>query len=156
MNKKTLLGIVFSLALIGCTDQNKTQIGKSQYNFEKQPTPVLEVPINFTEGGSFALADYDNDGDPDLLAVDPNTGEVYVYYNDRGQFYKNETPILEIPGHSNAGFAFSAVDWDKDGDIDILAVNMYDLSNSSSQRWGKVFWYKNNKVADIFKNPGEK
>ena len=133
--KKTLASIVLAAA-IGLSGCGKDEKGTSNqdYHFQRQPTPVAEVPVTAYRGSAFTATDFDNDGDIDLLAVDLSDGKVYLHKNENGQFYKSQNPIVEVPVIAYRGSSIAAVDWDKDGKIDILAVDASD---------GKVFLYKN-------------
>jgi hypothetical protein len=102
-------------------------------------------------GWGAGIVDLDNDGLPDIFLV---TGQVYpevdksypwktprvVFRNlGNGRF---EELILDTPAHSSRGCAFG--DFDNDGDIDILVMNMNEppslLRNdvSGRQHWLKV------------------
>ena len=133
--RKTLTGIVLAAAigLSGC-GKNESASTKQNYQFQKQPTAIAEVPTRAYRGAAFTAIDYDSDGDIDLLAVDADNGKVFLYKNENGQFFKSQSPIAEVPTRAYRGASIAAVDWDKDGKIDILAV---DADN------GKVFLYKN-------------
>jgi major membrane immunogen (membrane-anchored lipoprotein) len=133
--KKTLASIVLAAAigLSGCSkDENGTS--NQNYHFQRQPTPVAEIPITDFRGGAFTMADYDNDGDLDMLAVDCSNGKVFLYKNENGQFYKSQNPIAKVPITDFRGTSIAAADYNRDGKIDILAL---DASN------GKVFLYEN-------------
>jgi major membrane immunogen (membrane-anchored lipoprotein) len=133
--KKTLASIVL-VAAIGLSGCGKGDNGNSNqnYHFQRQPTPIAEVPVTLYRGSAFTATDFDNDGDIDILAVDCSDGKVYLHKNENGQFYKSQNPIAEVPVRLYRGSSIAAVDWDKDGKIDILAVDAID---------GKVFLYKN-------------
>lgn len=133
--KKTLASIVLVTAIgLGGCGKGESNI---DYNFQRQPTPVAEVPvINYRVSAFSAISaiDFDKDGDIDLLVVDYNDGKVYVYDNKDNQFHKSQKPIAEVPLISHRGASIAVVDWDKDGMVDILALDGSD---------GKVYLYKN-------------
>jgi hypothetical protein len=103
--------------------------------------------------------DYDNDGWPDLMQIN---GHVYpeISGHDVGQTYKNPRIVYQNLGngrfrdvsaamgtginehYSSRGAAFG--DYDNDGDIDVLVLNMNDLPSllrndgGSKQNWIKI------------------
>ncbi|MCA8971262.1 MAG: VCBS repeat-containing protein [Planctomycetes bacterium] len=73
------------------------------------------------KGFLFTFGDYDGDGDQDLLSVGGNQPDNQIFFNDgSGNFAFRVTPVL--PNVALGGRAL-AVDFDRDGDDDILCVN---------------------------------
>ena len=134
--RKSLCIIVATLAIgiTGCSLEFGKDKNKKSYtcNFEKSPIQILEVPSPGYYGASFSAVDWDKDGTLDILAAE-SSGDVFVYINKNSQFYKSDKPILNVPSPGYYGPAFTVVDWDKDGKLDVLATD-------SS---GKIFIYKN-------------
>jgi hypothetical protein len=76
--------------------------------------------------------DFDGDGTLDLISGSYDPGELYLFRGQgRGEFAASEVikdkggqPILKVPGQKNKVESFGSwtalVDWDDDGDLDIL------------------------------------
>jgi enediyne biosynthesis protein E4 len=92
----------------GTTDYLFHNLGNG--TFERLPSPLaLSVSTQFG-----FWADYDNDGDPDLLVTSVSPSATYLYRNDGpGQF----TPV-SLPAPT--GFAPVWGDYDNDGDLDLF------------------------------------
>lgn len=122
MITKTICTLV-AAAVIGLSGCGKSDMEiKDTYHFEKQQEVVLTVPAPIYQGSAFTAADWNKDGDLDFLAADAN-GFIYVYLNNNSQYYKSEKPVMEVPTPMYQGAAFTATDWDKDGNLDILAAD---------------------------------
>ena len=134
--RKTLTGIVLvaAIGLSGCGKSDNSNANQN-YNFQRQPTAILEVPATMYRGSAISAVDWDKDGDLDMLATEGD-GRVFVYKNENGQFYKSQNPIAQVPATIYRGSAISAADWDGDGKIDILATD-------------------NNGSVHVYKNTGE-
>jgi VCBS repeat protein len=68
------------------------------------------------------VRDMNGDGKLDIVVMTAQAREgIYLYYNEGGGRFRVET-ILEQ--HPSFGYAdFQLVDWDKDGDLDLLSAN---------------------------------
>lgn len=77
------------------------------------------------------LADYDNDGDPDLLINGNHQSDMRWYPNNGNGIF---APPQIIQTNTAQCAASSSKDIDQDGDIDILAI---------FPQTGKVVWYEN-------------
>ncbi len=84
-----------------------------------------------TNAVNIAAADMDNDGDMDLVTVYPTLNEIVWYQNNGNQFFTG----LYISRNANGASALHVVDYDGDGDVDIL-------SNGSNT--DKLTLYNNN------------
>jgi hypothetical protein len=131
--------------------------GRAQFTDITRPSRI-GAETRFVSWGT-GIADFDNDGNPDILVV---TGSVYPEVEAKLPAYPNKSPrilfrnlgngrfeqVSEQAGsgiatpHSSRGCAFG--DFDNDGDVDVLIVNMNEppslLRNDlrTSNHWIKV------------------
>jgi hypothetical protein len=122
-------------------DQGETRWLQNHGNWQFTSTALqpLSGPINVE------IADLDGDGDLDIASlVSQEWEEIYAFVNDgRGRF----EPRL-IWGSANDDFGSSwltAVDMDKDGDVDFLYSNgdAFDYAPAGSRPWHGVHWIEN-------------
>ena len=110
------------------------------------PTPVIE---NFERlGSSFAIGDFDNDGNDDLAVAEPyaeidlqpSAGKVYVFFSS-GSAQIFATPLSFDPGPAQTGvrfgFSLAAGDFDLDG-IEDLAIGVPDSPRFFANAAGEV------------------
>jgi len=72
-----------------------------------------------TSPGTAAIAgDYDNDTKPDLFILRNGTGT--LYHNDGNGSFSDATATAKIPSSPNAASTAAFVDFDHDGDLDLL------------------------------------
>ena len=99
---------------------------------------LTAIPIGFPSVdppriGSFQIVDLDKDGLPDIILADMLANRVsWIRQFPRGVYTEKWiSPVLPAPAH------VSAVDIDKDGDLDILVACMGQLSpaTTKSARW---------------------
>jgi hypothetical protein len=148
---------LFKTHFIGDTCGFYRNNGKGEFDDVTRSVKV-GVETRYTSWGT-GIADFDNDGNPDLLVV---TGSVYpeveaqlpqypyktprVLFRNLGDGTFEELPTQAGPGittpHSSRGCAFG--DFDNDGDVDVLIMNMNErpslLRNDADpkQHWIKV------------------
>jgi len=84
-----------------------------------------QLPPTWTgyAGYGIVLADLDSDDDLDLAAVGASSGLVGVFENDGTGSFLDRTAVTGIPPIS-AISNLSAVDWDADGDLDLLITRL--------------------------------
>src|SRR5262249_24844766 len=96
--------------------------------------------------GNVVLADFNQDGFPDLAAT--SDGEIDVYLNDPGT--RSFTPVFETNGAnapplSSAGTGIVAADFDRDGLIDLVAQAVLpDPGGDPNHNLSQRFFYKGN------------
>ena len=96
------------------------------YEGPENPEEVKEwrkhiVKSNYNKAHCAKLADFDNDGDLDILsAVAWDNREIRIFINDKGEF-KNSVLVAEGKGI----YSGSVVDIDGDGDFDIVGEDKY-------------------------------
>jgi hypothetical protein len=122
-------------------DDGETHWMENQGNWRFRSTRLL----NLSGAINVEVADLDHDGDLDITSlVSQEWEEVYTFVNDgRGHF----EPRL-IWGSTNDDFGSSwltAVDLDRDGDIDFLYSNgdAFDYAPPSGRPWHGVQWLEN-------------
>lgn len=74
----------------------------------------------------FAIADYDNDGDPDIYTLGTKASDQsfgLLYRNDGGGSFTNVTVAAGLRGIGSTPESASFHDYDHDGDVDLLVAN---------------------------------
>lgn len=78
-------------------------------------TQISNLQVN---PSGLAIADFDGDGDLDLISGSNNTGGTSILYlNDGLGQFTSQGSI------TNVNYVFKVIDWDKDGDSDIVSSN---------------------------------
>lgn len=85
---------------------------------------------NDSVGMGAATADYDNDGDWDLLLT--AFGHNTLYRNDGGRFAPVDAPALRLEGKWSSSAAF--FDYDQDGWQDLVILNYVDYSVAANKK----------------------
>ncbi len=70
--------------------------------------------------GGVVAGDFDNDDRPDLLFAGSN--HLALYHNEGGGRFKDATAAARVPGRTDTSGVAAFVDYDHDGDLDILVV----------------------------------
>lgn len=113
----------------GGSGQSGTLYLQTQKGFINQ-TPNSFKQDKDKEDAESVFFDFDNDGDLDLYVVSGGNeyGESSSYYADRlylndgkGEFTKLDTPVLQ--SYPKSGKSVTIIDFDKDGDNDVLVGN---------------------------------
>lgn len=90
--------------------------------------PFENIKINGTTYSSFAIADFDGDGDHDIVGGDQNQNrQGYDYWrNDNGTYTRLTGSSNPVKNTSSPHYSLvTAVDWDGDGDQDFVASHQY-------------------------------
>jgi hypothetical protein len=116
----------FGVGGYGLTLFKNTTLGEA-FPFAEQPFPGF---VALTSGDS-DWADYDNDGDLDLLATGDSNGQpkTILYENQNGTLVIKPTGMMNVNlGSCDWG------DYDRDGDLDILLMGLteYDIDHRKS------------------------
>ncbi len=96
--------------------------------------------------------DWDGDGDFDLVCVNLSFEMNSLYQNDgRGWFSdENRAAGLAAADHGEVGFGVDFLDWDDDGDLDLIVANGHVLVNVHRSRG--TAWYM--QADQLFENAG--
>jgi len=93
---------------------------------------VAKVPATFKRGEAIAFADWDADGDMDLLSSDGDSG-VYLFRKTGASYVKEDEILFELPTGFQRGCSLDVHDVDGDGDLDVYAGDGY----------GNITFYRN-------------
>ncbi|CAK9096014.1 unnamed protein product [Durusdinium trenchii] len=100
--------------------------------------PLRAVPLTFFEGGTKSpfvfqrhlVADVDGDGDLDVVLGDYFSRDIQYAQQQDGQFIwlpDSRNPFYEVVQQiKDKVLCWSMVDWDRDGDLDVLAPQTYE------------------------------
>jgi len=96
-----------------------------------------------TYGFTPCVADYDNDGWPDIYVADDSTASLLFLNNHDGTF--RETGLLagvafDLNGRTQAGMGVDAGDYDGDGSFDIIKTNFSDETPALFHNEGNGFF----------------
>jgi hypothetical protein len=119
------------------SDVTEGQQLRSLIEVGQLPAVSWSWPINYTTGnspGTGCLFDFDGDGDLDYASGDSSSFELSIWRNSGSGVYSLATKL------SNLSYiqSIAAVDWDKDGDQDLLAINtsqLYFFRNDQADIW---------------------
>ena len=82
--------------------------------------------VNGTYGLGVCVADYDNDGWPDIYVANDSTKSLMYHNNKNGSFTEiglEAGCVLSADGKPQAGMGVAAADYDLDGNLDIVKTN---------------------------------
>ena len=100
-------------------------------NADIDPKPYPYYPYHDSE--DIALADFDNDGDLDIMFVSEDDQVNELYFNNGSGVFEDRSHLIPVKGISNA---VEAGDFDQDGHIDIIIGNKgqnYYLKNTGGK-----------------------
>ncbi|MBT3266261.1 CRTAC1 family protein [Candidatus Poribacteria bacterium] len=83
-------------------------------------------------GVGCAVADYDNDGRPDIYVT--NYGANVLYHNDGDGTFTDATAHAGV-GDARWGTSCAFLDYDRDGFLDLYVVNYMEFSTDRDERW---------------------
>ena len=128
---------------------------KSSGLFVKKFNPAFESD-KISEDMEAAVFDWDNDGDMDLFVVSGGNefSDHSSYYADRlylndgkGQMTKYNSPILEK--NTKSGKSVTSLDFDNDGDLDILVGNRIIPQNYPIPSGSTLFENRDGQLVDV-------
>ena len=116
--------------------------------FIVEPAPLLSTSWGQRGVSTVSAADFDNDGDIDIIVGSVSYGSLLYYKNDgTGQFTlfatytdPNNNPTNDL--YDGAATVSLAADFDHDGDIDLVVGT--DNWNYGTDYGGKCFYFRNN------------
>ena len=124
--------------------KNHFWLNRDGFRFEER-AGVRGLAVNANgqreAGMGIAAADFDRDGDTDLV-ITHLTGESHTLYVNRGDgFFDDQTLALglELPSLSKTGFGVGWLYADSDAWLDLMTVNGR-ISSISEQRGARVSW----------------
>jgi hypothetical protein len=116
--------------------------------FIVEPTPLIQTPWGQRGVSTVSAADFDNDGDIDIIVGSVSYDSLLYYKNDgTGQFalYTTYTDPNHDPNndlYDGAATVSLAADFDRDGNVDLVIGT--DNWNYGTNYGGKVFYFRNN------------
>jgi hypothetical protein len=96
-----------------------------------------------TYGFTPCMADYDNDGWPDIFVADDSTPSLLFMNNHDGTFRENGTlagVAYDANGRTQGGMGADSADYDGDGFLDIVKTNFSDEMPSLYHNGGNAFF----------------
>ena len=111
--------------------------GKSHIYFENNGLLITDkwekhiIQDNIGTTRAVRLADFDNDGDLDLLGTSTNKNKIVWYENKNNSWFTHYIPSDMSPIHGNP------IDFDNDGDMDFVMA--FGMAGGE----GKVSWFEN-------------
>jgi hypothetical protein len=117
-------------------------------NDPREPTDLAYV---YSFLGGLAAADYDGDGDVDLLFT--RIGRPYLFRNDGGHFMECAEELGISERNAGAGAVF--LDYDNDGDLDLLIVNT-EPAKVRDLDTNRVRENAGHRALSLWRNDGEK
>lgn len=131
-----ILPVCLAFGLVGFVNGDKPETPKADITNKK---PILKVETGPFATRSIAAADMDGDGLIDILSTNA-LGDIFIYKNaGDGKYVRLEDPVLRVITGPFGTRAISAIDWDKDGLVDILSTdndgNVYVHRNSGHYKF---------------------
>ena len=105
-------------------------------------SPQIIISQELTNAYGLAVADFDLDGDVDIVASAPNDDEIYLFVNDSLDF---QAQLVSSEVREPNGLASG--DFNNDGLIDIAALDSWEAGYTN-----KVYWFVNGKSCFVVHN----
>ncbi|MEM8508215.1 MAG: VCBS repeat-containing protein [Bacteroidota bacterium] len=124
-------------------------------SYVKKVQEALEIDRSFEDMEAVAF-DYENDGDLDLYVVSGGNAfaQYSSYYADRlyvndGKGNLQRKQVEALDGNTNSGKAVIAIDFDKDGDMDIMVGNRVVPQNYPVHSPSIIYENQSGKLVDV-------
>ncbi|SVB66571.1 uncharacterized protein METZ01_LOCUS219425, partial [marine metagenome] len=98
---------------------------------------AVDIDTNADGASSVFAADFDNDGDMDIVSASYDDDTIAWYENNNGD--GSSWTAADIDTNADRAYSVFAADMDNDGDIDILSASIMDHT---------IAWYENDGNAD--------
>ncbi len=115
--------------------------GKGNFTDVSEASGILNTPGTYALG--VLVADYDNDGWPDIYVANDSTSATLYHNNHDGTFTDiaiEAGVAYSADGKPQAGMGVSTADYDGDGNLDIVKTNFAGDTSSLYRNQGKNFF----------------
>lgn len=121
----------------------------TKINIAGQGIPLgsrIPIATDLEEAHSVDSADFDQDGDQDLLVVSRQDGQIVWFENDGGYLPEFTRHLVAVV---NGTYAVTVADFNHDGAMDFAVAAVNEVRPSMSQQsQGSIIWYQNNHAPD--------
>jgi len=123
----------------------------SGFSYAQDPFNIPDSSLSLGATNGIVMFDYNNDGNQDVFLTNGASGapanKNFLYIgNGDGSFTKQSTSLGDITNDEYISGASSSVDYDNDGDEDLMVVNVY------TRQQGFFTYYNEN---HLFSNDGD-
>jgi hypothetical protein len=127
--------------------------GKGNFTDVSEPAGILKTPGTYALG--VLVADFDNDGWPDIYVANDSTSSA-LYHNNRDGTFTDiaiEAGVAySADGKPQAGMGVSTADYDGDGNLDIVKTNFAGDTSSLYRNLGNNFFEDSTFQAGLGRN----